>query len=71
MLFYPYIAVISDLLLWLFYFIFEFKLVDTMGHRHIVTHVDLTPQGEVEYHFIREWKYETPLLLKNTVSTSR
>lgn len=71
MLFYPYIAVISDLLLWLFYFIFEFKLVDTMVHRHIVTHVDLTLQGEVEYHFVREWKYETPLLLKNTVSTTR
>lgn len=42
-----------------------------MGHTHIVTHVDLTLQGEVEYHLIGEWKYETPLLLKNTVSTTR
>ena len=32
-----------------------------MGHRHIVTNIDLTPQGEVEYHFIGEWKYEIPL----------
>ncbi|MCC9043221.1 sel1 repeat family protein [Myroides sp. M-43] len=32
-----------------------------MGHRHIVTNIDLTLQGEVEYHFIGEWKYEIPL----------
>ncbi|MDR2221508.1 MAG: SEL1-like repeat protein [Flavobacteriaceae bacterium] len=32
-----------------------------MGHRHIVTNIDLTPQGEVEHHYIGEWKYEIPL----------
>ncbi len=32
-----------------------------MGHRHIVTNIDLTSQGEVEYHFVGEWKYEIPL----------
>ncbi|KUF38283.1 hypothetical protein AS361_08555 [Myroides marinus] len=32
-----------------------------MGHRHIVSNIELTSQGEVEHQFVGEWKYEIPL----------
>lgn len=32
-----------------------------MGHRHIVSNIELTSQGEIEHQFVGEWKYEIPL----------